>query len=71
MFLGGIHDFKAGAVRDDERGGRPKPTRAEVNIAVVAADLVKNDQIASRMIAESWNIPKTVVLQILKENFCS
>jgi hypothetical protein len=39
-----------------------------VNIAAVA-DLVKNDrQIASRMIAESLNIPKTVVLQILKED---
>jgi len=31
------------------------------------ADLVKNDRrIASRMIAESLNIPKTVVLRILK-----
>jgi histone-lysine N-methyltransferase SETMAR len=36
---------------------------------VAVADLVKNDcPIASRMIAESLNIPKTVVLQILKEN---
>jgi len=43
-------------------------TRNEVNIAAVA-DLVKNDhRIASRMIAESLNIPKTVVLQILKED---
>jgi hypothetical protein len=51
---------------DDEKGGRPKSTRTEVNIAAVA-DLVKNDrQIASRMIAESLNIPKTVVLRILK-----
>jgi hypothetical protein len=41
-------------VGDDERGGRPKLTRTEVNIAAVAADLVKNDRrIASRMIAES------------------
>jgi hypothetical protein len=30
-------------VVDDERGGRPKWTRTEVHIAVVAADLVKND----------------------------
>jgi len=52
-------------VENDERGGRPKSTRTEVNIA--AADLVKNDRrIASRMIAESLNIPKTVVLRILK-----
>ena len=58
------------------RGGRPKSTRTEVNIADVA-DLVKNGRrIASRMIAESLNIPKTVVLRILKEglgkkNLCS
>jgi hypothetical protein len=55
-------------VEDDERGGRPKSTRTEVNIAAVA-DLVKNDRrVASRMIAESLNIPKTVVLRILKED---
>jgi len=43
-------------------------TRTEVNIAAVA-DLVKNDrQITLRMIAESLNIPKTVVLQILQED---
>jgi len=48
--------------------GRPKSTRTEVNIAAVA-DLVKNDRrIVSRMIAESLNIPKTVVLRILKED---
>jgi hypothetical protein len=54
-------------VEDDERSDRPKSTRTEVNIAAVA-DLVKNDRrIASRMI-ESLNIPKTVVLRILKED---
>jgi hypothetical protein len=54
-------------VEDDERGGRPKSTRTEVNIVAVA-DLVKNDRrFASRMIAESLNIPKTVVLRIVKE----
>jgi hypothetical protein len=43
-------------------------TQTEVNIATVA-DLVKTDlQIVSRMIAESLNFPKTVVLQILKED---
>jgi hypothetical protein len=55
-------------VETDESGGRPKSTRTEVNIATVA-DMVKNDRrIASRKIAESLNIPKTVVLRILKEN---
>ena len=53
-------------VEDDEKGGHPKLTRTEVNIAVVA-DLVKNDrQIASRMIAESLTTHKTIVLWILK-----
>jgi hypothetical protein len=57
-----------GLVEDDERGGRLKSTRTEVNIAAVA-DLFKNDRrIASRMTAESLNIPKAVVLRILKEN---
>jgi len=56
-------------VEDDERGGRPKSTRTEVNIAA-AADLVKNyPQIATRMIVESLNIPNNVILLILKEDF--
>jgi hypothetical protein len=55
-------------VEDDERGGRPKSTGTEVNIAAVA-DLAKNDcRIALRMIEESLNIPKTLVLRILKED---
>jgi hypothetical protein len=54
-------------VEDDESGGRPKSTRTEVNIAAVV-DLVQNNlRVASRLIAESLNIPKTVVLRILKE----
>jgi histone-lysine N-methyltransferase SETMAR len=55
-------------VEDDERGGRAKSTRTAANISAVA-DLVKNDRrIVSRMIAESLNIPKTVVLRILEED---
>jgi hypothetical protein len=55
-------------VEDDERGGRPKTTRTKINIAAVA-DLVKIDhRIASRMIEESLNFPKTVILRILKED---
>ena len=53
---------------EDERGGRPKSTRTEVNIAALT-ELVKNDRrIASRMLAESLKIPKTVVLWILKDD---
>ena len=55
-------------VENDERDGRPKSTRTDVNIAA-RADLVKNDRrIASSMIAESLNITKSVVLRILKED---
>jgi len=53
---------------DDEGGGRPQSTRTVVNFAAVA-DLVKNDRrFASRMIEESLQIPKTIVLRILKED---
>ena len=46
-------------VESDERGGCPKSTQIEVNIAD-ATNFVKNDRrIVSRMIAESLNIPKT------------
>jgi hypothetical protein len=56
-------------VEDDERGVCPKLNRTEVNIATVA-DLFKNDrQIASRMIAESLNITKTVVLTDYEREF--
>jgi len=54
-------------VEDGERGGRSKSARTEVNITA-GSDMVKYDRrIASRMIAESFNILKTVVLLILKE----
>jgi len=62
--------FREGKVlmEDDERGGCPKSTRSEVNNATVV-DLFKNDRgIASRMIAETLNISKTVVRRILKED---
>jgi len=55
-------------VEDDERSGRPKSTQNEVNIAAVA-DLVKNDRrIVSGMIADSFKIPKTLVLLFLKND---
>jgi len=44
-------------VENDEKGGLPKSTRTEVNIAAVA-DLVKNDRrFPSRMTAESLKFP--------------
>jgi hypothetical protein len=63
---------RKGAGKDDERGGRPKSTRTGVNTDAVASNLFKNDRrIQSRMTAESLNIPKTVVLRNLNEDFCS
>ena len=57
-----------GTGRNGESVGRPKSTRTEVNVTAVT-DLFKNDnRIASIMIAESCNIPKTVFLRILKED---
>jgi len=55
-------------VEDDERDGSPKLTQTEVNIAAVA-DLVKSDpRMTSRMVAESLNILRIAVIQILKED---
>jgi len=55
-------------VEDDERSGSPKSTRTDVK-CVALVDLVEHDhRIASRMIAASLNIPKTVVIWILKED---
>jgi hypothetical protein len=55
-------------VEDDERSGRPKSTRSDVNIAAVV-DLFKNDRgIASRTTAEILNIPKIEVLWILEND---
>jgi len=63
-FLDGILDFET----EGNWQNRPKSTRTEVNIAAVA-DLVKNNRrIASRIIAECFNISKTLVLRILKED---
>ena len=55
-------------VEDDERGGRPKSTGTEVNIAAVADLVINERRIVSRMTAESLNVPKTLVLRILKED---
>ena len=55
-------------VESDERCGRPKSTRTEVNIAAVADTVQKDRRIAPRVISESLNIPKTVVVRILKED---
>jgi len=49
-------------VENDERGGHPKSARNEVIIIAVAGLLKNYCRNASRMIAKSLNILKTVVL---------
>ena len=46
-------------VECEERSGRPKSTRTEIIIPAVASLVTNDRRIASRMIAESWNTPKT------------
>jgi hypothetical protein len=47
---------------------RKEAVQTRLELTNIAADLLKNDhRIISRMIAETLTIPKTVVLQILKE----
>jgi len=69
-FLGGIPRFREGRepLEVDEKCGRPKSTPTEVKIAAVAGLVKIECRIASRMTAESLNIPKTAVLRILKED---
>ena len=55
-----------GLVKNEERGGRPKSTSTELNIPAVADLVINGRQIASRMMAKSLEIPKTLVLLILK-----
>ena len=53
---------------DDERDGRPKSTRKEVNDPAVVYLVKNNLRIASGMTAESLKFPVIVVLRILKED---
>ncbi|XP_011706123.1 PREDICTED: putative uncharacterized protein FLJ37770, partial [Wasmannia auropunctata] len=55
-------------VKDDERSGRPTVTRTNENIAAVAKLIKEDRNVTSRMIEEILNIPKTVVLRILRED---
>ena len=52
------------SVKDDERSGRPTTTRTDDNIAAVAKMVKEDRKVTSRLIADTLNIPKTVVLRI-------
>ena len=51
------------SVKDDERSGRPTTNRTDDNIAAVDKMVKEDRKVTSQLI-----IPKTVVLQILRED---
>jgi len=53
-------------VKDDERSGRPTTSRTDDNIAAVDKMVKEDRKVASRLIADTLGIPKTVVLRILR-----
>ena len=56
-------------MKDDKCSGQPTTSRTDDNIAAAADKMVKDDQkVTSRLIADTLGIPKTVVLQILRED---
>jgi len=56
------------SVKEDERSGRPTTSRSDDNIF---DKMVKEDRnLTSRLMKDTLGIPKTVVLRILREDFC-
>jgi hypothetical protein len=62
--------FRAGreSVKDDEESGRPTTSRTDDNIATVDKMVKEARKMTSRLIADTPDIPKTVVLRILRED---
>ena len=58
------------SVKDDECSGRPTTSRTDDNIADVDKMVKEYRNVTSRLIADTLGIPKTVVLRILREEFC-
>jgi hypothetical protein len=54
-------------VKDDERSGRPT-IRTDDGIAAVDKVVKEDRNLTSRLIADTLDIPKTVVLRILRED---
>ena len=54
------------SVKDDERSGRP--TSRSDDIAAVDTMVKEGRKVSSRLIADTFDIPKTAVLRILKED---
>ena len=56
------------SVNDDERSGQPTKSRTDDNIAVVDKMVKEDRNVISRLVADTFSIPKTVVLWILRED---
>ena len=56
------------SVKDDERSGRPTTSRINDNMATVDKMAKEDRKVTSWLIADILGIPKTVVLQILRED---
>jgi predicted DNA-binding ArsR family transcriptional regulator len=55
-------------VKDDERSGRPTTSQTDDNIAAINQMVKEDRKVMSRLIADTLSIPKTLVLQILRED---
>jgi len=56
------------SVKDDGRSGRPTTSRTDDNIAAFYKMIKEVRDVRSRLIADTFGIPKTVVLRILRED---
>jgi len=55
------------SVKDDESSGRPTTSRTDDNMAAVNKVVKEVRNMTSQLIADTFGIPKTVVLRILRE----
>jgi len=55
-------------VKDDELSGWPTTSRTDDSIAAVNKMVKEDRNVTSRLIADTLDIPKTVVLRILRED---
>ena len=55
------------SVKDDERSGRPTTSQTDDNIAAVNKMVKEDRNVMSRLIADTFGIPKTVVLWMLRK----
>ena len=62
--------FKDGreSIEDEQRAGRPSPSRTENNVARVKAVLDRDRRLSVRLIAEEVGLPKTNVHRIITED---